>query len=201
MVLRSFFGFCEERFDILSPVAKIKRLPETQPHQRVLSEAEYQHILGVCNRQEKAIIELLANTGLRANLEFPQALNPANIANDMLHLVLKGNKTGVMPLNKTAKIAIETLLSHLDFSKSIARRNSLYYLCVKLAKRAEIPKFTPHSLRYYFGDNLRRHKVSIFEISKLYHHSTIKQTMAYLHLDEDELKGLTDVLDEPDKKD
>lgn len=195
MAIKSFFTYCEEAFGIPSPAAKIKKRRESAPHQRVLTEDEFQHILEVCDEQEKAVVQLLAHTGLRANLEFPQALNPANVSNSMLHCVCKGGRLEATPLNHTAKNAIAILLSHIDFSKNISRRNHLYYLCCRLAKRAQIPKFTPHSLRYYFGDSLRRCGVSIFEISKLYHHSSVKQTMAYLHLPEEELRGLTDVLD------
>lgn len=191
----SFFRYYNNRFDLPNPAAKIKRLPESAPYQRVLTEEEYHKILAVCNQPERAAVELLAHTGLRANYEFPQALNPANVKDNMLHVVGKGNRRGTVPLNRTARNAIETLSSYLYFSKQLSRRNRLYYICICLSGRAGLPKFTPHSFRYYFGDSLRRRGVSVFTISKLYRHSTIKQTMEYLHLDEAELSGATDVLD------
>lgn len=196
--LRSFFSFVEERFNIPSPASKIKALPAALARQRVLTVAEYQRILEACDECERATIQLLANTGLRSNHEFGQALHPANITDNMLHLVVKGGKQGAYPLNQTAKNAIAILLSHLKFSKNISKRNHLFYLCRRLSKKAHIePPFSPHSLRYYYADSLRKAGVPIYLISRCLAHGSIRQTETYLHCREDEVRGASDILDKP----
>jgi len=192
----SFFHYCTDRFDLPSPAAKIKRLPVTEQNQNIITEAEYQQILEACDPQERAAIELLAHTGLRANYEFPQALCPANITNGMLHIIGKGNKKRVIPLNRTAKATIETLLSYPNFSKTLTRRNHLYYLCERLNRRTKIKKFSPHSFRHFFADSLRKKGAPIHIISRLLGHSSIKITeQIYQHWTTDELRGSTDILE------
>ena len=189
--VRSFLQFCEDYFDVPSVAKKVKDLPE-QPHkQRCLSENEYAAVLKVCSEQEKAIVQILACTGLRAS-EFCD-LTPNSISPDetFLTVIGKGRKRRCVPLNNTACQAFFTINLSKNFN-----RDSLSYICKCLAKRASLPAFGPHAFRHFFCTRLIKAGVPIAKVSKILGHSSIAVTeKTYLHLLPSDTLGCTDVLD------
>lgn len=193
--IKSFCRYLEEWHNISSPARKIRKLPEAPPKQRILTEDEYQKILQVCDSIDGDIIRFLANTGLRAS-EFC-GLNPGNINlnNTALTVTGKGRKQRMISLNKTCQAILLKHKSDIKFSKSFTIY-TLYYLCKRISKKAGIPIAGPHSFRHFFADRLRRKKVSIYTISKLLGHASVKQTEDYLHWSQNDVIGATDVLDD-----
>ena len=189
--VRSFLQFCEDYLDIPSVAKKVKDLPE-QPHkQRCLSENEYAAVLMVCSIQEKAILQILACTGLRAS-EFC-SLTPQSVSPDEAYLTIigKGGKRRCVPLNNTARQAIHIL----NFSKSY-NRDALSYLFKRLSKRSGLPKFGPHSLRHLWVTALIRRGVSPAIVAKMAGHSSIAVLeKIYVHLTVPDFIGACDVLD------
>ena len=62
-------------------------------------------------------------------------------------------------------------------------------------KKAEInPKLNFHSLRHTFASWLVQKGATIYDVSKLLGHSTIKSTEVYAHLRVDELRGAVERL-------
>lgn len=187
--VRSFFRFLHDYYGLPNPAGKVKPLREDPPKQRVISEAEYESILKICNEQERGVIEILGNTGVRAT-EFCE-LSMRNVSPDGTYITIigKGKKRRIIPLNKTARQAI------IDLSKSYDR-TALSNLCRSLSKRAAIPQFGPHALRHRFCTVLIQKGVPITKVSRIMGHASIAITeRIYLHLLPVDFIGCTDVLD------
>ena len=188
--VRSFFRYCEDYLGLPNPTKAVKKLPELPPRQRVVTEDEYEKILAVANPHEKAVIQFLANTGLRS-AEFC-SLTKNNVSSDKtyLNIIGKGQKRRCVPLNETCQKNLS-----LIFSKSYTR-NKLYNLTKSLARRANLPVFGPHALRHRFCTILLIKGVNIAIVSRILGHSSIAVTeKIYLHLKTPDFLGVTDVLD------
>lgn len=187
--IRSLFKYLNSYYNLPNTANKVKDLPG-QPHrQRVISEIERSKLLKVCKPKERAVIQFLANTGLRAQ-EFCE-LVPSNVSPDRKYITIigKANKRRIIPLNSCRE--------YLDiiFSKSHTR-NSLYWLCKKLSHKAGIPRFGPHALRHYFITELIKRGVSLAIVSRIAGHSNPVITMKiYCHLLVPDFIGCTDCLD------
>lgn len=195
--IKSYCNFIELWYKLPSPAQKFRKLPEAPPKRRLIKESEYKQIVQGNGSIEIDVVRLLANTGLRSQ-EFQQ-LTPDNFSKDgcSLTIVGKGRKQRVVPLNKTCQKILDKYKPDMKLLKSYKRPNSLYYLCHRVAKKANVyPPPTPHSYRHFFADQLRRRGVSIYTISHLLGHATVKQTEQYLHWSDDDVIGATDVLDE-----
>lgn len=183
--LKSFFLWCEKYYHTPNPARLIDRYPADPPVQRVLTQEEYHLILAHSAGRNKAIFQFLANTGLRAS-----ELWAVRIANGMAYVTGKGRKRRAVPLNQTALQA----LHHIDFSKELCRRQ-LYRICVETAHKAGIEPFGPHAFRHYFATQLYLKGVPLATISRLLGHASIAVTeQVYLHIADEELIGITDVL-------
>jgi site-specific recombinase XerD len=192
IAIKSFYHFLYDYHSIPNPAAPIRKIKALPPKQRIITEKEYNKLLKVCKPMERATIELLAHTGLRA--AEARGLQKENIDGQWLRILGKGSKLRVIPINATVRDIIRRY-PNLSFLNRIRIKPALWRLCVRLSKRAEIsPPATPHSLRHYFATRLLQKGVSVAKISKVLGHSSVRTTEIYLHLAERDLSGITDVL-------
>lgn len=188
--VRSFLRWCEDYLDIPNVAKKVKPLPQEPPKQRVITEIEYSKLLEVAKPHEKAVLQVLANTGLRSS-EFC-SLTAQNVSPDQKSLSItgKGRKRRTVPLNEIAR---QALISNL--SKSYTK-DQLIYLCLSLAKRCEIPKFSPHSMRHFFCTRMVKTGVPLALVSKCLGHKNVAITaIIYCHILDSDTLGVTDCLD------
>jgi len=121
------------------------------------------------------------------------ALTAANISPDgqFLHVIGKNRKPRSVPLNAVCR---EIISRHpqMNLSKS---ETQLRRLCHRLAERANIKRFTAHTLRHTCCMRLLRAGVPIFRVSKLLGHCSVVVTERYyVHWCQEDLAGTTDVL-------
>lgn len=188
-VLKSFFGWLSDNYDIKDVSHRIKRLRPLPPYQRILSDEEFNKLSVNCSDKIYLPLFLIANTGLRA-AELV-AVRPEHFDGKFLTVPKgKGLKMRRIPCNK---FAISILVHPINFPKSVKQ---LQRLCIKAAMQAKIDHFSPHSLRHYFADSLRRRgNVPITTIAKLLGHSSVSTTfMIYQHWLDSDLSGVTDCL-------
>jgi len=184
--IKSFCRWRAEHYHINNPASKVKLLKEETPQQRVLSDKEYEKVLATVKGIDKAIIQFLANTGLRKT-EF-RKLTDENIGVGFIHLEGKGRKTRLIPLNNICKNILVKYKSIKPLIGKYPGREGLYWCCKKAARQAEIKKFGPHSLRHFFATRLMRADVPLIKISKLLGHSSIRTTeRIYIHWIPDDL--------------
>jgi integrase len=190
--IRSFLSWVETIHGIPSAAKKVEPLKKSPPRQRILSQEEYRKIVKATSGHIKDCIELLANTGLRA-AEF-MALTKENLNGEFITIIGKGGKRRAIPINRTIKSILENDPT-MKFLKSKSN-HWLWRLCQKAAKAAGIKPFYPHSLRHYFADQLHINGCPIGTICKLMGHSSpLTTAMIYIHWQDADLAGTTDVLD------
>jgi len=198
VVIRSFCKYLETCYDLPNPCKKIKKLKEEPPKRIWLTDKQVAQVLAVCDERESKVIRLIMHTGLRA--EEVRSLQLENISPDHKSVVFigKGRKERRVPLNDTARASlVQNGKVNLDFLKGLKalHRNSVYALCKIVSKRAGLNFVaSPHAFRRYFANSLKKRGISIYYISKLLGHSTIKTTEMYLSCSPEELQGLTDIL-------
>lgn len=197
ITLKSFFRKMNEWYGLPNIAKSIKKFRVSAYKRRFITEEEYRKILVTCEPIEKAVVEFFANTGLR-NSEF-LSLTQLNIKGDILRFVGKGTKERVVPLNETARLSIDYIFSLSSHETSaiadclLLNRTSLTMAMYRLAGRCKVPSFSPHALRRFFANRMRKH-VDLYIVSKLLGHASLQTTQAYLACQPDELKGVTDVL-------
>lgn len=69
------------------------------------------------------------------------------------------------------------------------------YRCHRVAIKAKVDLFHPHSCRHYFATELYKRINNIVLVSKLLGHARIETTMQYIDCFGESLKGTTDILD------
>jgi site-specific recombinase XerD len=199
IAIRSFFRWAVNYYQIDNPAACIPKLIERPPKYRCLSQGEYQKIIDVTQGVENAALQFLGNTGLRRN-EF-RSLTYANFTTNFIQIIKgKGHKKRLVPLNNVCKELLQKYSQNGNlvppFVDKFQHRESLYYLCQKLARQVSIPSFGPHALRHFFATRLIRAGISLIKVSKILGHSSITITeKIYVHLIPEDLLGVTDCLE------
>jgi len=197
-VIKSFCRWCEDTHDLPNPTKKVKYLKAAPVKQRILSPEELQKVLAVCNDNNSGfaamlpVVLFLSNTGLRISEFYTVSQDKISPDGRLLHIIGKGNKNRTVPLNQTARSQLPDVMNFLRY---FPNQRVVYKYCVKLAHKADIPKFSPHSLRHYYATELAK-TVPLCILSKLLGHKNalITQTV-YVHLQDNDLVGTTDVLD------
>ena len=199
VTIKSFCRWAADRFHISNPAAKIHKFVPDPPHQRVLSDEEYQAVLKVAKGFESEAIQFLGNTGLRKS-EF-QSITWENIFPDFsgFFVLGKGRKQRIVPLNAICQKLLKKYEpnhnTYIPFVQKYQTAESLYYLCQRLAKRAGIPGFGPHAVRHFFATRLVRAGVPLIKVSRILGHSSVQITeQIYIHLLPQDFMGATDVL-------
>ena len=186
--IKSFCRFFSDRYKISNPAGEVKMLEEDPPKARFLEPNEYEQLLDMAEPLARDRIIFLANTGLRAS-EFaslsPDSLSPQASA---ITITGKGRKRRTIPLNKSAKEVLPRLVT--------ATPNAQWLQFSRLAKRAKLKSFGPHSLRHFFATQLLLKGKPLILVSKLLgHKSTSTTERCYAHILASDLAGSTDVLD------
>lgn len=165
-----------------------------------MSEEEYHLCLKHTNGRDKDIIAFLGNTGLRR--EELRSLKWGAIDQQLkfIHIKGKGRKSRIVPLNSICKEILQRYKrlpddEYVQFCRKFYGGEGSSWLCRKLAKKLNIPRFGCHAIRHRFATEMIRQGVNIYKLSKILGHSNITTTTAiYLHLAPVDLIGETDCL-------
>lgn len=186
--IKAFCRYNSDRYDIPNPAMKVKMLKEDPPASRFIEPEEYQKILDVATPLARDRIIFLANTGLRATEFSKLSAKDINLEMNTITIVGKGRKQRTIPLNETACQVLPKL--------KLGTRNALWLSFSRLAQKAGVPKFGPHSLRHYFATQLLRKGVPVIVVSRLLGHKSIRTTeQIYAHILTADLADATKVLD------
>jgi len=192
--LTAIRSYCRYYFGNPNPAKSIHFLKEVSPKQRCLSDNEYRLVLAVAKPKDRDVLQFFANTALRRAefLDLPQAIIEPK--KRFMTIIGKGKKTRTIPLNDAArKILVKN--ASLQFVCRFKWPCYLNRLCIKLAKKANIPPFGPHALRHLAATRLIQAGVPLIKVSKILGHSSTQITeKIYVHLVPQDLIGVTDVL-------
>ncbi|NPA54932.1 MAG: tyrosine-type recombinase/integrase [Epsilonproteobacteria bacterium] len=184
-ILRSFFKYLQDNghsFKI-SGDEQIS-VPKTLPKPVLLS-----HIieaLKVANLYEYTVIATIFGLGLR--ISEARELKKANIKQDWVEVVGKGNKTRHIPLPQPLQETISKFIQMYHPQVYLFEKDSkqltdmqLRYIIQKPFQKIGI-KVTPHQLRHSFATELINNGARINDVSELLGHEHLSTTQIYTKL-------------------
>ncbi|MHB8064637.1 MAG: tyrosine recombinase XerC [Ruminiclostridium sp.] len=209
--LKSFFSYLTTKAKLLelNPTSElespkiIKRLP------RYLNVEESKNLLTSVNKvnseysvRDFAIITLFLNCGIR--LSELVGINLANIKNDSLSVIGKGDKERSIPLNNACLQAIEAYMKvrpvngikdknalFISERKQRISKESVQKIVKKYIKEAGLDpqRYSTHKLRHTAATLMYKYgKVDIRALQELLGHQSIATTEIYTHLDQQQLR-------------
>ncbi len=156
--------------------------------------------------RDKAILELLYATGMRASELAGLKIADLNMSIGYLRCLGKGKKERIIPLGKTAIIATTDYIENLrpQLSKSFSGdslllsrtgralgRIEIWRLVKKYAARAGMPKnLTVHTLRHCFATHLLSGGADLRSVQEMLGHVDIATTQIYTHVDQERLRSI-----------
>jgi len=160
--------------------------------------------------RDKAILEMLYGTGMRASELIGLNLSDIDILEELIRVRGKGGKERILPLPDMAKRALNEylelrkpslakgyLLSYDDgpllLSKRKTRltRRSLVRIVKKYISRvAELSQMSPHTLRHTFATHLLDKGCDLRTVQELLGHASISTTQIYTHITPERLKKI-----------
>ena len=184
---------------------KRPRLPEKQPLYFTIEE--FNKLLEVIDNEDlKDVILFAINTGLRQMELLRLMWKQVNMSEKLLYVnnqvyMSKTGKVRTIPLDIKAIEILNKRLTNKNadyiftYHDKEIKQNLMTHKFKSYVKKAEInPKLHFHSLRHTFASWLVQKGATIYDVSKLLGHSTIKSTEIYAHLRVDELRNAVERL-------
>ncbi len=211
--LRSFFNFLQKKLKIKSnPTLSLKGPKRKRRLPLILSQAQMKNILEphlyeekVAGLRDRAIIELLYNTGIR--LSEISSLNREDIdfQTGEIRVLGKGNKERIVPLGENASKTIVEYLDSKDKVSSLKNKETDYLFVNKYGERlsrrgiarivkkygaevTEDQKTRPHILRHSFATHLLDEGANLLAVKEMLGHESLSTTQIYTHVSMDRLK-------------
>ncbi|HLE77737.1 MAG TPA: site-specific tyrosine recombinase XerD [bacterium] len=204
--LRSFFRFLQRENLIdhdptldLQPPRPTRRLP------RVLTEDEVARVLAMpdpatpVGSRDRALLELLYASGLRVSEATSLDLGDADLSEETVRVVGKGNRQRVVPMGSKAIAALAAYLKaarpRLARGRAAAQavflnrrggrlsRQSCWKLLRRYARAAGITRaLSPHVLRHSFATHLLERGADLRAVQEMLGHASVGTTQVYTHV-------------------
>ncbi|MBL7071246.1 MAG: site-specific tyrosine recombinase XerD [Candidatus Omnitrophica bacterium] len=211
--MKVLFRFLARETVLKTDIASVIETPKLWKHlPDALSLAEVEKILSAPNQKDntgmrdKACLELMYATGLRASEVVNLDLKDVNLDLGVLRCIGKGSKERVVPLGSKAIDAIRRynarvrpalLKSTSEGGLFLTRlgkkmsRQMLWKIIKGYAKRLRIDKrVTPHTLRHSFATHLLEGGADLRVVQEMLGHSNISTTQIYTHINKERLKSI-----------
>ncbi|MHC4265530.1 MAG: site-specific tyrosine recombinase XerD [Planctomycetota bacterium] len=156
--------------------------------------------------RDKAMLELLYATGLRASELATLKISDLNLDIGYTRCIGKGNRERVVPLGKIAIAATGEYLKNLrpQLSKPFSgntlllsrtgrplSRIEIWRLIKKYALRAGMPRnLTVHTLRHCFATHLLSGGADLRSVQEMLGHVDVATTQIYTHVDHERLRSI-----------
>ncbi len=183
-----------------NPISKIKKptIPEQQP--MFFSESEYEQFINSIDIKDfKDMVTVAVNTGLRQMELLTITKEQIDLISNVITLdnrnhITKTKKIRVIPMNRQVR---EILQRRIELEKIFPfTQQQTVKLFQKYRRKSEIrSELTFHSLRHTFASWLVQKGVSIYHVSKLLGHASVKTTEIYSHLNNSDLKASVELLE------
>jgi integrase/recombinase XerD len=156
--------------------------------------------------RDKAILELLYATGVRASEVAGLKISDLNLDVGYLRCIGKGSRERVIPLGKVAAAATLEYLKNMrpKLAKTFSGdflllsrtgrpmgRIEIWRLIKRYAARAGMPKnLTVHTLRHCFATHLLAGGADLRSVQEMLGHVDISTTQIYTHVDQERLREI-----------
>jgi integrase/recombinase XerD len=179
--------------------SKLPQVLTTLEVERLLNEPSLVSPLGV---RDKAILELLYATGLRASESISLRISDLHLEDSYLRCLGKGSKERIVPLGSFALKILRKYIEEIRpslikegpdylflnrFGRRLSRQG-LWKIIKKYGKRVGIKRITPHTLRHSFATHLLQRGADLRTLQEMLGHQDISTTQIYTHLDRERLK-------------
>ncbi|MBN1764996.1 MAG: site-specific tyrosine recombinase XerD [Sedimentisphaerales bacterium] len=179
---------------------------------KVLSQAQTLDLICAVDEEDpyylrdRALLELLYATGMRASEAAGLNLDDLNFQIGYLRCFGKGNKERIIPVHK---MCLEVLGHYLDelrphlvgdklvdtvFVSRTGRalnRIEIWRIVRKAAVRAGMKgKISPHTLRHCFGSHLLQGGADLRSVQEMLGHADVTTTQIYTHVDQQHLRNI-----------
>ena len=215
--IKSFFKFLKkENMVEINPTIGIKapklelKLPSFLTEKAIEKLMELPYKRDFFGLRDKAILEMLYGTGIRASELIGLNLSDIDMLEEVIRVRGKGGKERILPLPEMAKRALNEylqlrkpslskgfLLKYEDGPLLLSKRKtrlttrSLYRIVKKyLEKVAELTHMSPHTLRHTFATHLLNKGCDLKTVQELLGHSSISTTQIYTHVTPERLKKI-----------
>ncbi len=192
--LNSFLKFLMRKKNIKeNPLILISRIKVPKSLPKVISQHQINKILDsweVKNFDDllnKAIIETLYSTGLRASELCSLKVKDIDFENEQIRVIGKGSKSAIIPIGKKALHLIRLIIQEKklkddDFIFQISRFQLYYRVKKSFLKLSQISGIHPHVLRHSFATHLLDNGADIRSVQMLLRHKNLSTTQIYTHI-------------------
>lgn len=177
------------------PSAPVKLVGEEEHAPRHLEDEEEQALVAAVTNEgtlrDRVLIVLLLHTGLRAREICQLRWDQVKLGkrSGTLEVIGKRNKYREVPLNATARKALEEYLATLPSdsvslfpsgkTKAALSERALGYIVRKYAERAKLVDVSPHDLRHRFGYRMAEF-VPLHRLAQIMGHDSLDTTRLYI---------------------
>ncbi len=204
--IKSFCNFLERNKIIKGNPSVSVKTPKTEMCiPSFLSEEEVMKMLDFSPQEKeldirnKAILELLYATGIRASELVNLDLSMFDMKSKLLRVYGKGKKERIIPVAKAAFEALNTYLSKsrgytegaLFLSKSrkrLTQRDLQRIVKKAIVKVATLNQMSPHTMRHTFATHLLNRGANLRAVQELLGHESLSTTQIYTHVSIEKLK-------------
>ncbi len=183
-----------------------KRLPKTLSGGDVNALLDQPDPATAIGLRDKAMLELLYATGLRASELVGLKLRDINLERGFLIIIGKGSKERAVPMGESAMVSVQEYLNRArrkllgglesDYlfisSKRRGITRQMFWERIKFyAKKAGIRStVSPHTLRHSFATHLLDNGADLRAVQAMLGHSDISTTQIYTHVSRERLRNI-----------
>jgi len=213
VTLRNFFQFLVFDRDLPeNPCLNVEGPKATKTLPKVLSVNQVDELLSqpditkTYGLRDKAMLEVLYATGLRASELTALEVQAVNSELGYVSCVGKGGKARVVPLGRSALSALESYLRNsrmallkgktsnwlfLNRHGEKLTRQGFWKIIVSYGRKAQIGiPLKPHLLRHSFATHLLQRGADLRSVQMMLGHSDISTTQIYTHVLKERLRGI-----------
>lgn len=190
---KTFFNWCvEEGYLKESPAGRLKLVKTPPKRPKGISNDERDKLIEVAahnSPRDLAIVLFLADTGCRIGGLISLELSKVDLKNNLAIVTEKGDKDRTVYFTETTANALRLYLMERPRSKSEQlflshqgkpiKSNGIYQMLGRIAKKAGVKKFNPHSFRHAFAREFLLKGGSLPPLSQLLGHVDTSITAEY----------------------
>lgn len=198
-VLSTFFSWMEgEEYVPRSVMRKVSQVKVPRRRRRPLTSVEVDALRSACrNDRERAVVEMLLSSGVRANELVTMRLSDCDVERRRATVIGKGDKEREVYFSEVAQTYLRRYVSSrtdgLDLVVVSATRrggefrplavSGLEIMVRNIGRRAGVAGVHPHRFRHTMATDLLRRGMPLEDIKELLGHEKIETTLVYAEVD------------------
>jgi len=205
--LKSFYRFlCREGYLKSNPTLLLsspkldKHLPAFLTEKEMFKLIEAPSKDKLFGRRDRAILETLYSTGMRVGELVGLNMESIDFIGGIVKVLGKGKKERLLPIGKSALLAIRAYIDMRDKQRKELFLNKNYTRLTDRGVRNILNKYiritslkehiSPHALRHSFATHLLNRGADLRSVQELLGHANLSTTQIYTHLSTERLKAV-----------